>query len=91
MKKTTVNLGAALDIANASALKGRLQNALAKDMSVLLIADKVEKADTAGLQLIYAFINAVQAKGYNVSWQKPSDKLIQASEILGLADELYLS
>ncbi|WP_196137319.1 lipid asymmetry maintenance protein MlaB [Aliikangiella sp. G2MR2-5] len=89
-KKTTVSLGGALDIMNVAGLKARLEGALAKNLSVVLISDKVEKADTAGLQLIYAFIQKVEKNGYRVNWQKPSDALIQASEILGMQEALYL-
>lgn len=89
-KKTTVSLGAALDIAHASGLKARLVSALGKNMSVTLVSDKVERADTAGLQLIYAFIKKVEQQGNKVQWQKPSDALINASEILGLHNELQL-
>ena len=90
-KKTTVSLGHALDIQNASALKSRLENALSKSLPVVLVSDKVEKADTAGLQLIYSFIKEVENQGRDVSWQKPSDSLIQASETLGLSEKLYLT
>jgi len=90
-KKTTVSLGQSLDIVNAASLKARLENALSKALPVVLVSDKVEKADTAGLQLIYAFIKELEKQGRDVSWQKPSDNLIQASEILGLSEKLYLA
>ncbi|TQV86719.1 STAS domain-containing protein [Aliikangiella coralliicola] len=89
-KKTSVSLGAALDIMNASSLKTRLETALAKDLPVVLVSDKIERADSAGLQLIYAFIKKVEQRGHTVSWQKPSDTLKQSSEILGLSKQLYL-
>lgn len=90
-KKTTVSLGQSLDIAHVSALKTRFENALLKDLPVVLVSDKVEKTDTAGLQLIYSFIQEVENQGRDVSWQKPSDSLIQASEILGFTEKLYLA
>jgi len=89
--KTTVSLGDALDIANASKLKERLQSSLSKKDVIVLIADKVKKADTAGLQLVYAFMKAGIDLGKSVSWQKPSDKLIQVSEKLGMKDALSLN
>ena len=90
-KKTTVSLGTALDIVNASSLKARLENALAKNLSVTLVGDKVERADTAGLQLIYSFIKKVEQQGCKVTWQKPSDNLIQSSEVLGMSEQLSLA
>lgn len=90
-KKTTVSLGIAIDIMHAAALKERLAAALAKDLPVVLVSDKVEKADTAGLQLLYAFITKVEKQGHRVTWQKPSDVIIQAVEILGMCEVLHLS
>ena len=90
-KKTSVSLGTALDIVHVAALKKRLATALDKALPVVLVAEKVEKADTAGLQLIYAFIQKVNQKGFQVSWQKPTDSLLQTSEILGLSEVLKLN
>ena len=89
-KKTSVSLGTALDIVHAEALKKRLTTALEKQLPVVLISDKVEKADTSGLQLICAFANKLEQNGLPLSWQKPSDALRQTSEILGLSDSLRL-
>ncbi|MET1255047.1 STAS domain-containing protein [Aliikangiella maris] len=90
-KKATVSLGNALDIAHAANLKGRLETALHKQLPVVLVASNIERADTAGLQLVYAFIEAVQHQGGSVTWQKPTDVLIQASEILGMSKALNLA
>ena len=89
-KKTTVSLGNALDIMHASGLKTRLTTALAKNMPVVLISDKIEKADTAGLQLIYAFIKKVEHNGHSITWQKPSATLYQACELLGMSQAIKL-
>lgn len=90
VKKTSVRLGNALDIMHAAQLKTRLETCLAKNKPVVLISDKVERADTAGLQLIYAFIQAVESAGHSVSWQKPSDPLRQIAETLGMEQHLNL-
>jgi len=89
--KTTVSLGSALDIMHANALKERLQTALQKKQShIVLISDKVERADTAGLQLIYAFKTAVEGEQKQFSWQKPTDALINACKMLGMSKALAL-
>lgn len=90
-KKTSVSLGTALDIVHVAGLKKRLITAMDKELPVVLVAEKVEKADTAGLQLIFAFIQKVNQNGHQVSWQKPSDSLLQTSEILGLKQALNLN
>lgn len=87
-EKTTVSLGSALDIMHASGLKDRLKASLAKKPNIVLISDKVERVDTAGLQLLYAFKQEVESKKKNLSWQKPSDALLHASESLGMTDAL---
>ena len=89
-QKTTVSLGAALDIMHASSLKERLQTALQKKSHIVLISDKVERADTAGLQLIYAFKQEIHKQGKQMSWQKPSEVLLKASKTLGLSSYLEL-
>ncbi|MBV1910157.1 MAG: STAS domain-containing protein [Kangiellaceae bacterium] len=88
--KTTVSLGTALDIMHAAGLKERLQSALAKKPHIVLISDKVERADTAGLQLIYAFKQEVEKQNKQLSWQKPTNGLIEASKSLGLYEHLGL-
>ena len=86
--KTTVSLGTALDIMHASGLKERLSVALDKKSHIVLISDKVERADTAGLQLIYSFKKEVESQQKELSWQKPSDALLGACEVLGMSDAL---
>lgn len=88
--KTTVSLGTALDIMHAEGLKERLTTALAKKSQIVLISDKVERADTAGLQLIYAFKKAAETQQKVVSWKKPSDALIAACESLGMSEALAI-
>lgn len=89
--KTTVSLGTALDIMHASGLKERLIAALEKKPHIVLIAENVERADTAGLQLIYSFKQAVEASKKQMSWKKPSDALLQASDSLDLTTALGLN
>lgn len=90
-KTTSISLGNALDIAHAADLKKRMQQALSKDLPVVLVADKVEKIDTAGIQLVYAFIDALQNKGEKVSWRKPSGLLLEMSQKLAIKEALVLA
>ncbi|MFT6733182.1 MAG: anti-anti-sigma regulatory factor [Polaribacter sp.] len=88
--KTTLNLGSALDIVNASTLKPRLMSALKKKPHIVLIADKVERSDTAGVQLIYSFLQCAKKKDLAVTWQKPSANLLDIAEKLGMSRDLEL-
>jgi len=87
-EKTTVSLGSAVDIMHASGLKERLMASLEKKPHIVLISDKVERADTAGLQLIHAFKLEVEAQKKQMSWQKPSDALLVACDSLGMSEAL---
>ena len=89
--KTTVSLGSALDIVNVGTLKPRLQTALEKKPHVVLIADKVERADTAGIQLIYSFMHSAKQRDVTVTWQKPSANLIESIEKLGMTEALHIN
>lgn len=84
--QTTLNLGSALDIVHVGALKPRLLAALKKKPHVVLIADKVERSDTAGVQLIYSFIQYALEKDVAVTWQKPSDYLMDIVAKLGMSE-----
>jgi len=86
--KTTLSLGSALDIVHVGDLKPRLTTALEKKPHVVLIADKVERTDTAGVQLIYSFMQYAKEKDVAVTWQKPSDNLLETVRKLGMSEAL---
>ncbi|TQV75335.1 STAS domain-containing protein [Aliikangiella marina] len=89
-KKATISLGEALDIAHVGKLKPRLTNCLAKNLPVQIAADKIEKVDSAGLQLMCCFIREVENKGNPVTWTKTSDSIFTIAELLGLTNSLKL-
>lgn len=90
-KNTTVSLGKALDIEHAAIMKERLVAALKKKSRIVLVSDKVEKVDTAGLQLIYAFKLEVETLNKQLSWQKPSKVLKNACHALGMNEALNIN
>ena len=55
---------------------------------VVLQASDVQRADTAGVQLLLAFVNASKEHQIGVEWDKPSDKLCTTAELLGLQGAL---
>jgi ABC-type transporter Mla MlaB component len=73
---------------HASGIKERLTNSLKKKTQIVLIGDKVERADTAGLQLLYAFKLEVASQNKKLSWQRPSDVLLTACANLGMTSAL---
>ena len=89
-KNTTVSLGKALDIAHGANMKERLVAALKKKSRIVLVADKIEKVDTAGLQLLYAFKLEVETLNKQLAWQKPSIAFKNACQSLGMTEALDL-
>ncbi len=51
-------------------------------------ASAVEDVDTAGLQLLLSFVKTASESGRSVSWQSPSEALIQAVQETSLKDPL---
>lgn len=57
---------------------------------IVLLADSVMRADTAGIQLLLAFVRSAKERQIALDWNNPSDKLIAAATVLGLDDALGL-
>ena len=83
-KKTTLTLPERVDISQGDVLQAKMDKLLAKDVSKIeLKADKVERADSAGIQLLLSFQIAATAAGREVIILKPSEELLNAAELLG--------
>jgi len=67
------------------ALKKRLNTVLERVRPVTLDATRLTRIDTAGLQLLAAFVRDRQANGRAVAWQGLPPWLAMATERLGLA------
>jgi anti-anti-sigma factor len=81
-----------LTISNAHKFHDELEELIEKQPSsdLVLHADKVNRADTSGIQLILALVQSSKERQVNVSWEKPSDTLIDAATVLGLSTSLGL-
>ncbi|ARN74983.1 STAS domain-containing protein [Oceanicoccus sagamiensis] len=88
--RTSFSCGENLDIAHANSMHQRLQKSLQKSAVIELKADKVSKADTAGLQLLAALAIEVTRRGGHLIWKKPSDTLLTTAQQLGLSQALML-
>lgn len=88
-QKSTMTLPERLDISQANVIKDRMDKALAKNVAKIEVkADKVERADSAGIQLLLSFKAAVKEQGRELVLLKPSDELLIAAELLGSAELL---
>lgn len=89
-KQRVVALGAELRIGNAGALQATLCEALAAGGEVILDATAVQTADSAGLQLLYAFVRDSKARGVVVSWRTAQPTLRRDAGLLDLDKALGL-
>jgi anti-anti-sigma regulatory factor len=86
-----VTCATSLDIAEVQLLYGQLQHLLTKRQPVVLDAAQVERADSAALQLLSAFVQEAQTRGMQVHWEQPSAALLDAVRLLDLGAYLALS
>jgi ABC-type transporter Mla MlaB component len=73
------------------ALKKRLNAVLARVRPVTLDATRLTRIDTAGLQLLAAFVRDRQANGRAVAWQGVPPWFAIATQRLGLAEALAIA
>lgn len=88
--KSSISCGKCLDITQAEKLQKRLLAALEKNCDIELTGESVDRADTAGLQLLLALHKAVKQQGTTITWKHPSETLITTAQRLGIATELGL-
>jgi len=55
---------------------------------VVLQGKDVSRADTAGVQLLLAFVNSAKERQVELYWEHPSEKLLAAASVLGLQKAL---
>lgn len=85
-----LTLGPELRIGAIQALHASLREALASGEDITLDATAVQSADTAGLQLLYAFVRDSKQRGQSVTWCEPNAVLRRDAGLLGLDAALGL-
>lgn len=89
--QTLVRCGESLDISCARELHQELSKALGKALPVMIDAGRVERVDTAALQLFAAFWLQARLRKLPVQWSSPSEVLCRSARLLGLDQSLGLS
>ena len=89
-EKSIVTCPESMDISVVAEFSIELKTALEAKQAIQLQAANVERADTAGLQMLCAFFLDAQAEGVDVEWLEPSDALLGSSKQIGLAEHLKL-
>lgn len=77
-------------IDSVSERKGELVQLLAADADVGMDLSAVSRIDTAGLQLLAAFVLELGRRGHLVHWRGVSAGVAEAARIAGLAEVLGL-
>jgi ABC-type transporter Mla MlaB component len=77
-------------VSQASSLKESLAGLLDEPLPVTLDATALQRIDTAGLQLITAFVRDRAGHGRTVEWQGTTPVLTTAAQLLGLTSLIKL-
>jgi phospholipid transport system transporter-binding protein len=77
-------------VADAGLLKIQLAKLLDESGIVTLDISAVQRIDTAGLQVIAAFVRERESRGRLVQWHGHAPALSNAARLLGLSDVLRL-
>ena len=88
--ETTLVFDSALDIAGAAKLHAQLVHALVANRPVVLDTAKVERVDTAALQVLTAFFKDAGAQNLTIQWKDPTQAIKTAARLLGLEESLQL-
>lgn len=86
----TIALGDSLTIEQVGALYADLTGRLG-EMHLVLDAGSLTRIDTAGLQLLTAFVRAAEGRGARVEWRAPQPALRECARRIGLEGALRLS
>jgi len=86
----SIALGDSLTIEQVAALHADLSSRLG-EKNLVLEAGSLTRVDTAGLQLLTAFIRAAEGRGARVEWRAPQPALRESARRIGLEGALHLS
>ena len=86
----TIECDEVFDISVVTDFKAMVLQALGDGGDLVLDASKLERVDTAALQLLAALFRDAEPKGVKVSWENPSEPLKYAAGLTGLSATLGL-
>lgn len=92
-KSIKLQLPENLTIAHVSHLHEQMESLINQtDHDAILIqAQSVTRADTAGVQLLFAFSKAAKEHSITLTWKNPSEVLVNAAKTLGIDSSLGFS
>ena len=83
-------LDAVITIAEAAALKDQLLPYINRKGEVRVDGSRVASVDTAGMQVLLAFVRTLQNHGAVVHWTGASETLLGIAQLLGVAAHIGL-
>jgi anti-anti-sigma regulatory factor len=83
-------LDAVITIAEAAALKDQLLPHINRKGEIYVDGSRVQSVDTAGLQVLLAFVRTLRGHDAVVHWTGVSDSLQETAELLGVASLIGL-
>lgn len=86
-----LTLGAECTAAEADALKAELARRVAASEPIIVDVSALQRIDTAGMQLLAAFVRDRRTGGRIVQWRGQAAALELAARLLGLKDMLELA
>jgi phospholipid transport system transporter-binding protein len=89
--KTAFAMAAECTVADAGSLKMGLAKLLNEPGTVTLDISAVQRIDTAGLQVIAAFVRERESHGRQVLWRGEAPAMSNAARLLGLGELLKLT
>jgi ABC-type transporter Mla MlaB component len=87
---STLALTAECTVSDAPSLKERLAGLVGEPQAVTLDISALQRIDTAGMQVITAFVRERTGHGRPVEWQGTAPVLATAARLLGLTSLLKL-
>ena len=85
-----LKLPAQLIINHVESLYVQLSDLMDSGEDIVLDIDEVEKADTAGLQLLCVVQKNLIETGHKIAWRGRSDPLVDTAKLIGVAEFLDL-
>lgn len=82
--QTKIQLAANLSISEAENLYKGLAKVFKRKPPLVLDASKVERVDTASIQVLACFCHSAHERDIELSWHKPSINFCRAAELAGL-------
>ncbi|HEY3786328.1 MAG TPA: STAS domain-containing protein [Steroidobacteraceae bacterium] len=90
MRARSFTLASECMVSEVTSLKSRLRRLVEEPRPVALDPTRLQRIDTAGMQVIAAFVRDREQRGLAVQWRGASATLSSAAHLLGLAPLLRL-